>query len=90
VFNESGPSREVPKVNLTREQFDEIRSKPLTEMEPLKVREFQAEIGPLGLGIGRGIVSIEVDGEIIKMNTSLNDFGTIVSDPDAEVIPSGF
>lgn len=90
MFGENGPSKEAPKVILTREMFDKIRNTPLTDMEPLEVREFQAEIGPLGLGLNRGIVSIEVDGETIKIETSLNDFGTVVSDPDADDIPSGF
>ncbi len=87
---ENGPSKEAPKVILTREQFNKIRLTPVSEMDPLAVRAFQAEIGPLGLGIGRGIVSIEVDGEEINIDTSLQDFGTVVSGPGAEVIPSGF
>lgn len=89
MFEGNRPLQEAPIIKLTREEFDRIRNTPLTDMEALEVRKFQAEIGPLGLGLDRGIVSIEVDGEIIKMNTSGHDFGTVVAE-NQEDIPSGF
>ena len=87
---ENGPSKEDPKVRITREQFDEIRNVYVPDLSDSELDEFIGKIDGLGIKLDSGEISIVIDGEPAKITTSREDFGTIVLDPDADVIPSGF
>lgn len=76
---EYGPSEEAPKVELTQAQFDYIRQKPLANMDPLDIRAFQAEVGPLGIRLFEtDTITVHVDGVPIEMGSRMYNFGEII------------
>jgi len=59
---------------LTKEEFDSIRNQPSDKLDD---PAFLEVLKQKGIGMDSGIVSVEVEGEILPMFTDRADFGTI-------------
>ena len=61
----------------TSAEFERIRQTPSAELgSPELLQLLQSR----GLGLDKGLVEIDVDGELKKMNTNRDDFGTVQED----------
>jgi len=66
---------EKPAVSMSREQFDRIRN---TFGDDMDSESFTNELDELGIKVDSGIIDIIVDGEPMKIDTSQEDFGTVL------------
>lgn len=66
----------IPK-NVTSEQLNILTN---TFGEDMESEGFQSLLHELGIEIDSGFVDIVVDGTTMKMNTSREDFGTILEE----------
>ncbi|MDP6571573.1 MAG: hypothetical protein QF747_01930 [Patescibacteria group bacterium] len=58
--------------NLTSEDVEKLHSVDVSTPEG------QELIKSMGLGVDQGLVEIQVDGKLEKINTDAHDFGTLV------------
>lgn len=64
-------------IKMTKDQFYVLHSGKTDDPEVIKLMD------TLGLEMNSGLAEIEIDGEKKTMNTSENDFGTILSSKEA-------
>lgn len=75
---ETSPEKKSTPIKLSREEFDTLRDARPGLQDPKRLEVMEKR----GIEFDSGIITLEVDGEEIKMTTETGDFGTALDKPE--------